>query len=186
MLEDRLNLLLIEDDEDDVLLVRKVLEKAGSTAVHLEWTHLLESGLKRLEQGGLDLLLLDLFLPDAEGLSTLRNADLRQAARQLGRVRGMSRQRFEAGGERRIIARLGTCPTPRSVAADCRLQVIAERGCQRPLISGLGADFRQRCPAALRQRGSGNPISINACCIGNVSERPAGRTSCAPSCADRA
>lgn len=65
-------ILLIEDDEADIDLIRIYLAKAKQFSARLEGATYLEEGLKRLQQGGIDLVLSDLTLPDAEGLETFR------------------------------------------------------------------------------------------------------------------
>lgn len=66
-----LTVLLIEDSPDYAALVQRWLalepEKAGFI---LNWTDSLEAGQRRLAQGGVDVILLDLSLPDSDGLHT--------------------------------------------------------------------------------------------------------------------
>jgi diguanylate cyclase (GGDEF)-like protein len=69
---ERLNILLVEDDAEDILLVKKILEKAGTGLVRLECADQLQDALDRLQKGKVDLVLLDLFLPDNDGLDSLR------------------------------------------------------------------------------------------------------------------
>jgi two-component system, cell cycle response regulator len=72
-----LKILLIEDNPVEVLLMRALLEKAGRAQVGatplftLVSATTLGEGLERLSEGGFDLILLDLSLPDSEGLNTL-------------------------------------------------------------------------------------------------------------------
>lgn len=71
----RTRVLLIEDDAADELLVRRRLSSPllwGSYC--LERCDRLETGLERLRRGDYDVLLLDLHLPDSQGLETLRRA----------------------------------------------------------------------------------------------------------------
>ncbi|MDQ2691723.1 MAG: PAS domain S-box protein, partial [Chloroflexota bacterium] len=73
------NVLLIEDNPGDARLVREELKEVPSRVdIHLEWVDCLESGLERLAQNHIRAVLLDLSLPDSEGLNTLR-AVLEQA-----------------------------------------------------------------------------------------------------------
>lgn len=66
-----LRLLLIEDNEDDSLLIREMLDSAEDSEFEIEWVDRLAAGLERLEAKGIDLVLLDLSLPDSHGLETL-------------------------------------------------------------------------------------------------------------------
>jgi pilus assembly protein CpaE len=66
-----LDVLLIEDDADYAGLVQQWLSGTGEKdAFVLNWTESLEAGLDRLGQGGVDVVLLDLGLPDSEGAGT--------------------------------------------------------------------------------------------------------------------
>ena len=65
-------LLLIEDDIEDVDLICEYLESAQQFPVTLENVDTLEAGLERISQGGIDLILTDLSLPDEQGLQTFR------------------------------------------------------------------------------------------------------------------
>ncbi len=69
-------LLLVEDDEADALLVREQLADSGG-GYELEESRTLGGALAPLS-GGVDCVLLDLHLPDAEGLQTL--ARVREAS----------------------------------------------------------------------------------------------------------
>ena len=59
--------LLIEDSEEAMLLVRFALEEYGQGLYRLEWANSLSSGLDHLSKGGIDVILLDLGLPDSSG-----------------------------------------------------------------------------------------------------------------------
>ncbi len=63
--------LLIEDNPGDARLIREMLRDAGGgVAVELKVAGRLSDGLERLVVGGIDLVLLDLSLPDSSGLAT--------------------------------------------------------------------------------------------------------------------
>ena len=64
--------LLIEDDPDDELLVRESLTETKGGKFIVEWAESLEKGLERLGGGGIDVVLLDLSLPDSSGAETFR------------------------------------------------------------------------------------------------------------------
>jgi DNA-binding NarL/FixJ family response regulator len=63
--------LLIEDSPGDVRLIREMLSEANPGAYHITVFDRLESARPALEQGGYDIVLLDLNLPDSTGLATL-------------------------------------------------------------------------------------------------------------------
>jgi two-component sensor histidine kinase len=78
-----IRLLLIEDNPGDARLIREILtERGGLSSIKVEWRENLKEGLERLRQGSLDILLLDLALPDSSGFETFdmaRQADPRLA-----------------------------------------------------------------------------------------------------------
>jgi signal transduction histidine kinase len=63
--------LLIEDNPGDARLIQEMLRRAQRAPVRLECAEGLEAGLDLLAGGGLDLVLLDLSLPESQGLETL-------------------------------------------------------------------------------------------------------------------
>jgi len=69
--------LLIEDNPGDAGLVRAMLFESQGTRFNVEWVQALLPGMVRLGRGEIDLVLLDLTLPDSQGLGSLtavRNA----------------------------------------------------------------------------------------------------------------
>jgi PAS domain S-box-containing protein len=67
------NVLFIEDNPGDARLVKEELSLAGAgNIVHLEWVDRLAKGLERLASNGVQAILLDLSLPDSDGLDTLQ------------------------------------------------------------------------------------------------------------------
>ncbi len=50
-----------------MLLVQCALQEHGDGRYHLDWTTKLSDGLERLSKGGVDIVLLDLNLPDKLG-----------------------------------------------------------------------------------------------------------------------
>lgn len=69
-----INVLLIEDNPGDARLIQHMLAKAKGASYHLECANRLAAGLERLRQGGREVLLLDLILPDSTGLGTFARA----------------------------------------------------------------------------------------------------------------
>ena len=65
------HLLLIEDNEDDANLIIKALTKIEDSNFKIEWRNSLAEGKKALVANNFDLVLLDLFLPDSEGMETI-------------------------------------------------------------------------------------------------------------------
>lgn len=63
--------LLVEDNPGDARLLRETLADSGATHVVLEHVQTVNAARQRLQAGGVDLVLLDLSLPDAHGLDTV-------------------------------------------------------------------------------------------------------------------
>ncbi|MFA4985920.1 MAG: response regulator [Candidatus Brocadiia bacterium] len=68
-----LAVLLVEDNPGEVDLMRENLPKTGSMTFRVEAVSRLSEALDRLNVGKIDLVLLDLGLPDSQGLETLRS-----------------------------------------------------------------------------------------------------------------
>ena len=64
--------LLIEDSPADVRLIQEALSEARDRSLVLERVPDLQSGARRLVEGDVDVILLDLSLPDTSGLGTFR------------------------------------------------------------------------------------------------------------------
>ena len=69
-----IRVLLIEDNPGDARLVWEMLKEAGTARFELVHAKQLDEGLRRLSQEAFDILLLDLNLPDSQGLETLHRA----------------------------------------------------------------------------------------------------------------
>lgn len=65
-------ILLIEDNPDDVFFLRMVLHKADGTTFNIEPVDDLATGIERVKQSNVDVVLLDLTLPDSVGLDTFK------------------------------------------------------------------------------------------------------------------
>ena len=70
-MNENINVLLIEDNPGDARLVEEALKETSNPGYRLEWVDHLADGLTRLAEGGVDVLLLDLGLPDSQGLAAL-------------------------------------------------------------------------------------------------------------------
>ncbi len=66
----RVKVLLVEDNPGDARLIELMLREAGQDLFELETAERLSQGLERVRLGGLGLVLLDLSLPDSQGLDT--------------------------------------------------------------------------------------------------------------------
>jgi diguanylate cyclase (GGDEF)-like protein len=66
-----IKVLLIEDSPGDARLIKEMLMEADASRFELEHVDKLSTGLKRLGKEGFDVLLLDLGLPDSNGIQTL-------------------------------------------------------------------------------------------------------------------
>ena len=66
-----IRVLLIEDNIGDSRLIREMLSEAKDVSFDLKYAERLQVGLGQLGQGGIDVVLLDLGLPDSQGLETL-------------------------------------------------------------------------------------------------------------------
>ncbi len=69
--KEKLDILLVEDSPADIRLIRELLTDMETTTGNVHNADTLSGGLACLEQGQYDLVLLDLSLPDSQGLTTL-------------------------------------------------------------------------------------------------------------------
>jgi signal transduction histidine kinase len=72
MNDDLVRTLLVEDDSDDALIVGDLLSRAEGARFDLRVVDTLSSALAHLAGDTVDLVLLDLSLPDSQGLDTFR------------------------------------------------------------------------------------------------------------------
>src|SRR5580700_4260896 len=71
-----ITVLLIEDSPDYAALVQHWLSLRTDVTFFLNWTGSLQAGLNRVKHGGVDVILLDLGLPDSNGLETFTRTKL--------------------------------------------------------------------------------------------------------------
>jgi len=83
-------ILLIEDNPADARLVREWLKEAGAEQFHLEHAERLDAGLKLLTEKGFDAVLLDLGLPDSQGLGALKAVRTKAPATPVVVLTGLS------------------------------------------------------------------------------------------------
>jgi len=65
-----INVLLIEDDTGFARMVHKMITEIETGPFTFERVENLEKGMERVKKGGIDVVLLDLLLPDSEGIFT--------------------------------------------------------------------------------------------------------------------
>jgi diguanylate cyclase (GGDEF)-like protein/PAS domain S-box-containing protein len=65
-------LLLVEDNHGDARLLREMLRESGSLQTKVTHVHSMREAEESLSNGGTDIILLDLGLPDAQGLGAVR------------------------------------------------------------------------------------------------------------------
>ena len=66
----QIKVLLIEDEQRDARLIQAMLGAVADVEFEVEHADRLSVALQRLAQGGIDVALLDLSLPDSRGLET--------------------------------------------------------------------------------------------------------------------
>ena len=71
---DAIKVLLVEDNPVDALMVRAALERCASATFTVDSTDRLDAAIKKSSSTPADVLLLDLCLPDAQGLETFMRA----------------------------------------------------------------------------------------------------------------
>ncbi len=70
--DQKLRILVIEDNPGDVFLLKEMLREQHDFSFSLESFNCLSEGLACLAEGQLDIILLDLSLPDSHGIETFR------------------------------------------------------------------------------------------------------------------
>src|ERR1700689_5180050 len=67
-----IKVLLVEDNLESAFLTRAHLEATGDKVFHVEWSVNLTHGMSRLAKPGIDVVLLDLGLPELNGHTCYR------------------------------------------------------------------------------------------------------------------
>lgn len=75
----QIQVLLIEDNVADAKFLQHLLAKSAQVSFEVTWVSRLAEGLEVLEEKGFDIVLLDLVLPDGQGLDTFRSLRVRSA-----------------------------------------------------------------------------------------------------------
>jgi two-component system sensor histidine kinase/response regulator len=74
MSDSRYKILLVEDNPGDARLIQEALDEVSGEPFDLEIAGRLSTGVERLQSGNIDIVLLDLSLPDSYGLETFATA----------------------------------------------------------------------------------------------------------------
>lgn len=69
--EKTIHILLIEDDTDDAYLFMEMVSDEKTGTIGIEHVISLTAGIERIRDGGIDIVLSDLGLPESRGLDTL-------------------------------------------------------------------------------------------------------------------
>ena len=69
-------ILLVEDNPGDALLLREMLNELASFSTHLTHVEYMSSAEKHLAEHAVDIILIDLYLPDAQGLGAVRRVQV--------------------------------------------------------------------------------------------------------------
>jgi PAS domain S-box-containing protein len=72
-----IKILLIEDDTGDADYLREILSEDKNSPFKIEWVDRLKTGLNHLSDSRFDIVLLDLYLPDSQGLDTFTKVRIR-------------------------------------------------------------------------------------------------------------
>jgi len=70
-MSDKLRVLIVEDNPADADFIEEPLAETGPVSFQVESVSRLSEAFTRLESRGIDLVFLDLGLPDSQGLQTL-------------------------------------------------------------------------------------------------------------------
>jgi len=72
MSDPSIKILLVKDNDDDALLLRSMMGRRGSVAAKLERAKSVREAEEFLARENFDIILLDLGLPDAQGIGAFR------------------------------------------------------------------------------------------------------------------
>jgi two-component system cell cycle sensor histidine kinase/response regulator CckA len=101
MADHALRLLLVEDNPKDARLLDLALGETDGISYRLEVASDLAEGVRRLLDGGIHLVLLDLGLPDSQGLDTLVRLVQAVAAVPIVVLTGLDDHEMEQSARRR-------------------------------------------------------------------------------------
>lgn len=69
-----MKILIVDDSEEDCILIRKILQKSFDES-EVTFSHTLNDAIKLVSHPNFDLILLDYYLPDGDGLEFLKSLD---------------------------------------------------------------------------------------------------------------
>ena len=72
MADKRISILLIEDNSGDRRLISEMLAEASNVIFDVKYADRLQAAMEYLDQNRVEVILLDLGLPDSQGLETLK------------------------------------------------------------------------------------------------------------------
>jgi PAS domain S-box-containing protein len=149
-----INVLLIEDDPDDQCLVNDYLREARPDEFSVQSAGVLSEGLNRLSAGGIDVILLDLFLPDSTGFETFVQTHFNFSRVPIVILTGLddeevARRAVRAGAQDYLVkARLSGELLARSLRYSvARHGAIAELECATARLQASEKRFRQMAEA---------------------------------------
>ena len=87
-----IRILLVEDVLGDARMLQEIMSEVVDASIHMERVDRLSAALERLGAGGIDLVLLDLGLPDSAGIETLSKLQKRAPAVPVVVVTGLNDQ----------------------------------------------------------------------------------------------
>jgi Flp pilus assembly CpaE family ATPase len=159
-----LTILLIEDSPQYAQLVQHWLAHVpGSAGFVLHWTDSLADGMNRLARGGVDVILLDLGLPDCSGMDTFKQTRA-QAPRtpivilSSADSEALALQMIQDGAEDYLVK--STCDAD-TLARAVRRAVVRRKALEVPSLTSLTAS---RVIAVLGAKG-GNGTTTIACTL---------------------
>lgn len=89
-----LKILIVEDEEVDFLLTSRLLSKSHSEKLQLEWARTLTEACRTLAESHYHLVLLDLGLPDCQGVTTVEMVQSVSPQTPIIVLSGMSEEKF--------------------------------------------------------------------------------------------
>ena len=119
--------LLIEDDPADARLIREALSAEIDSPFRVEWVTLLSAGLERLSKEGVDVVMLDLSLPDVQGIEAVDQVCLAAPDLLILVLSGLTDEKVARHAVRRGLR---------------RARPAAARGHERPVLAGLNGEGR--------------------------------------------